>query len=103
MGLADTGPGSIAASGSADPTGEPGAILMGTDDTGDTGFPVVTVLFTVSMSSSWLILLALVSLEEPFVCSLIIVGKLATATEGKPFFWRTLLYMSECSSSTVEI
>ena len=62
MGLADTGPGSalaLAASGSSDATGEPGAILMGTDDTGDTGFPVVA-LFTVSMSSSWLTLLALV-------------------------------------------
>jgi len=63
MGLADIGPGSafaLAASGSSDATGEPGAILMGTEDTGDTGFPVVTALFTVSMSSSWLTLLALV-------------------------------------------
>jgi hypothetical protein len=74
-----------------------------TDDTGDTGFPVVA-LFTLSMSSSWLTLLALVSLEEPFVFSLIIVGKLSMVSTGlRSFSRRTLLYMSECSSSTVEI
>jgi len=100
MGLADMAPGSAFA------TGEPGPILMGMAElVGELlgiGFPV-TALFTLSMSSSWLTLLALVSLEEPFVFSLIIVGKLSTAsTGGKPFSVRTLLYMSECSSSTVD-